>query len=213
MDKQYPKSIYELIDSENFRKRAAMYLGVHSISKLRTFMDGYHTCELLHEIKEEDTKPPFWLFFHWICKKYKHSGSYYNWDGIILQNCDHDESKALDLFFKQFDEFRTFKPQKILTCNITENEIQYFHSHKGIRWSRSNGEDKRIGPATNIFIIEYDNDLGCSSHHRKEGQRIITDYFRTIEQAIENVERSYGKSLNWAEVPKTKLDMVYETII
>jgi hypothetical protein len=64
----FPKSIFELLDLESFRKRTAMYLGEKSISKLRTYMDGYQTCETFNGIKSKETKPPFWLFFPWIGK-------------------------------------------------------------------------------------------------------------------------------------------------
>ncbi|MBK8442333.1 MAG: hypothetical protein IPL35_02495 [Sphingobacteriales bacterium] len=132
MKHKKPKTIFELLDYDQFRKRMAMYIGEKSISKLGLFMLGYEMCEKLNEIKSTDTKPPFWLFFQWICKYYNHSGSYYSWDGIILQNCGNDEAKALDTFFERFDEFRTYKPIKIISAKITDSELNFFHSHDGI---------------------------------------------------------------------------------
>ena len=62
MKNGYPKSIFELIASENFRKRPGLYIGGNSILKLRLFMNGYEICELFNGIKPINTKPPFWLF-------------------------------------------------------------------------------------------------------------------------------------------------------
>ncbi len=59
MKQPLPKSIFELIDSESFRKRTAMYIGEKSISNLRIFMDGYQACELFNEINAKETKSPF----------------------------------------------------------------------------------------------------------------------------------------------------------
>ena len=213
MKEPLPKSIFELIDSESFRKRTAMYIGEKSISNLRIFMDGYQACELFNEIKTKGTKPPFWIFFNWICKYYNHSGSYSWWDGIILQNCENDEAKAIDTFFERFDEFRTFKPKRIITSQIEKKDIDFFYSHEGIRKLIKDGEETRIGPADKIFLIEYDNNLGCSSHHRKNEKGINSDYFESINKAIKDAEREYGKSLIWNEVSKNEMESVYEKII
>ncbi|WP_162794141.1 hypothetical protein [Runella rosea] len=208
-----PKSIFELIDSESFRKRTAMYIGKKSISALRIFMDGYQTCELFNGIKTKETKPPFWIFFYWICKYYNHSGSYYSWDGIILQNCENDEVKAIETFFERFDEFRQFQPKRLIASQISDKAINFFYSNEGKRRLIKNGEEKRIGPADKVFIIEYDNNLGCSSHHRKDNKGINFDYFESVNKAIEDAEKEYGKSLNWKEVPQDKIEMIYEKII
>ena len=213
MKQPLPKSIFELIDSESFRKRTAMYIGEKSISNLRIFMDGYQACELFNKINAKETKPPFWIFFNWICKYYNHSGSYYSWDGIILQNCDNDEEKALETFLLRFDEFRKIKPLKLITAKVSKSEINFFNSHEGIRWRMIDGEGIRIGPADNLFIVEYDNNLGCSSHHRKENKGINSDYFESIENAIKDAEREYGKSLNWKDIPKDEMEIIYEKII
>ncbi len=212
MKKAYPKSIFELIDSENFRKRTGMYLGKNSISNLRIFMDGYQICEMFNEIKAENTTPPFWLFFKWICKYYNHDGSYYSWDGIILQNSENDEAKALSTFFKRFDEFRNLKPKKLITCQITEKEIEYFSVHNKIVRRRIFEEKETIiGPANNLFIVEYDKELGSASYHRKKEQGIIhSKHFETTDKAILEAEKEYGKSLKWKEIPKTDLKMIYE---
>ena len=212
MKKEYPKSIFELIDSENFRKRTGMYIRKNSISNLAIFITGYSTCELFYDIKSQDIKPPFWLFYRWICKYYNHDGSYYNWDGIILQNCENDEEKALVIFFERFDEFRKFKPIKISKCQLDKKAIEFFYSHEGMSWRYVDGKRVRIGPANELYIVDYGEKFGNTIHHRIENKSIFTDYYSTIEKTIERVEMNYGKSLEWKEIPASDIEKTYEKI-
>lgn len=112
MNSPQSKNIFEWIDSPFFRKRPALYLGEKSISKLKLFMTGYATCEQFNHIQSVDTKPPFRFFFDWIVNYYEHSGSYFNWDGIILQNCKMEEDKALDVFLTVLMNLELFNPKK-----------------------------------------------------------------------------------------------------
>lgn len=212
MNQKEPMTIYQLFDSESFRKRTPMYIGEKSISKLRLFMIGYEMCEQFNKIKSKDTRPPFWLFFPWICKYYNHNGSYYNWDGIILQNCENDEAKALDTFFARFDEFRTYKPIKILSASILDSELDFFHNHGGIRWKLDNENKIRIGPSKKLYLVEYGRGFGNTIHHMNEDKSIYSDYRQTVEETLKSVEREYGKSLNWTEATIEELEDIYEMI-
>lgn len=175
-------------------------------------MDGFYTCQRVFNIETASTFPPFWLFFNWICKEYNHSGSYYWWDGIILQNSDNDEEQALETFFSKFDEFRKFTPARILQTAIGKTEINFFNSHEGIRKLVMDGEESRIGPADHLYIIMYTGNLGCSCHHHKNGSHINSDYFETIEKAKKNNEREYGPSLEWLELEQEEMMKAYQSI-
>lgn len=212
MKHKKPKTIFELLDYDQFRKRTAMYIGERSISKLRLFMIGYEMCENFNEIKSKDTTPPFWLFFQWVCKYYNHSGSYYNWDGIILQNCGNDEAKALDTFFERFDEFRNYKPIKIISAKITNFELNFFHSHEGMRWTVKDGERIREKPAEILYVVEYDKGFGSTIHHFRNERQIHSDYKSSIKNAIGEAEREYGKGLKWDSIDDEKLEEVYKRI-
>ena len=189
-----------------------MYIGEKSISKLSLFMSGYEMCENFNEIKSKDTKPPFWLFLQWICKYYNHSGSYYNWDGIILQNCGNDEARALDTFFKRFDEFRIYEPINIDSAKITDSELNFFHSHEGIRWTLKDGERVREKPADILYVVEYDKDFGSTIHHFRNERQIHSDYKSSTESAKGEAEREYGKGLKWNRIDEEKLEEVYTRI-
>ncbi|MEM6965036.1 MAG: hypothetical protein AAF573_09735 [Bacteroidota bacterium] len=212
MEHKKPYTIFELFDSKPFRKRTEMYIGEKSISKLRLFMIGYEMCEDFNGINSKDTRPPFWLFFHWICKYYSHSGSYYNWDGIILQNCGNDESKALDTFFERFDEFRTYQPKKIISAKITDSELSFFYSHEGTRWTLRNGKRIKEKPAEVIYIVEYDKGFGSTIHHLVSEKQVYADYKLSTKDAIAEAEREYGKGLKWNQISEKELEEIDEIL-
>lgn len=80
-----------------------MYLGRHSIICLQAFLSGYNVAH--HELglppKQQDRD--FEEFSNWIREKYKIQTSQ-SWASIILFYSE-DEGKALDRFFKLFEEF------------------------------------------------------------------------------------------------------------
>ena len=90
-------SIVELI--MKIKLRPGMYLGRNYISCLKAFLDGWHQrdysnisdIEIMNKFQEK------------IEKSYKIKSSH-SWCDILLFY-SQDESKALDKFFKEFEEF------------------------------------------------------------------------------------------------------------
>lgn len=103
-----PKSIFDLIDMEDFRKRTAMYIGEKTISSLKSFIDGYFYATWTNDI-EIDDKVQFGDFHDWVAQHYKWKESTAGWKTIILKECDGDEIRAVDQFFDLFDEFKVRK--------------------------------------------------------------------------------------------------------
>ena len=199
------KSIFDLIDYEQFRKIPELFLIEKSISRLKTFMSGYFACEDFNQIKA-DSKPPFWLFFHYVCKFYNHNGSYHNWDGIILQNCNNDKKKALEEFFKRFDEFRKIQPLKGLISNINSESLKFYNS----RMEKIEFEvDTKLGREVvdQFIIIKYDHDFGCEIYYLNEKQKVRPFFYRTIDETFQHFEREYGNSLEWSELSEANIDM------
>jgi len=199
--------------NNRYDRISAAFLAETTISKLRTYMDGFYMCKHLFDIKTDDTLPPFWLFFNWICKEYNHSGSYYSWDGIILQNSDNNEEIALETFFKKFDEFREIRPTNILVSEIGKTEVEFFFSHEGIRKLVRDGKESRIGPSNFLYVVKYNSNLGCSCHHHKDGKHINSDAFKTIQDAKSNCKREYGPTLNWKTIEQSELAETYKAIV
>jgi hypothetical protein len=161
------KTIYDLITDEGFRKRPAMWIGKKSITVLKTFIAGYEVCEDFNKISPALT-PPFHLFLPWIQNLYNHNGSYYNWDGIILQNSSNDEAQALDKFLELFDEFKQLKKTTVAAADITDATAAHFLPPKDadeLFAARAIGGFKHPAP-DKLFIVEYDKEFGCTIYHR-----------------------------------------------
>ena len=99
-----PKSIFELIDLEQFRTKTAMYLGDKKISALDSFINGYFYAIWTNQIEADDPYK-FDEFNNWI-ENYYGTNSTAGWRRLILSECDGDEEKALDRFFDLYDEFK-----------------------------------------------------------------------------------------------------------
>ncbi len=65
-----PKSIFDLLDMEEFRKRTAMYIGDRKISSLNSFIDGYFYATQTNNI-ELDDKVQFGDFHDWVARHFK----------------------------------------------------------------------------------------------------------------------------------------------
>jgi hypothetical protein len=92
-----------LLESENFRIRTAMYIGEKRISTLKSFFDGIHYSIDVYNIKEEKI---FLGLDEWTAKFYLLKETTAGWKDIILEDCENDEEKAVDEFFKIYDKFK-----------------------------------------------------------------------------------------------------------
>ncbi len=95
-------NLRKLLNSENFRLRTAMYLGSKSISELRSFFNGFSYAEYVWNIKSDS---PLEGFNDWVASYYGWNESTAGWDNIILKECNMDEEKAVDEFFRLYDLF------------------------------------------------------------------------------------------------------------
>lgn len=98
-------------------------------------------------------------------------------------------------------------------ARIGKSEIDFFNTHNGIRWTMTEGKQIRIGPADIIYIVKYNNRLGCSIHHRKGQNGINSDHFSSLNKTILDSEREYGKTLKGEEIPKEEIENIYKQII
>lgn len=101
-----PKSIFDLIDMQDFRKRTAMYIGDKKISLLNSFIDGYLYATQTNNIELEDNVQ-FGHFHDWVSRHFKWKESTSGWRRIILQECNGDEGEALKKFFELYDLFKS----------------------------------------------------------------------------------------------------------
>ncbi|NJL61390.1 MAG: hypothetical protein HC903_05610 [Methylacidiphilales bacterium] len=94
--------LYNLLQS--IKKRPGMYLGKCSISRLRSFLDGYMLARQEFGLPTTQEETDFDKFQEWIQERFKIESSH-GWDSIILFY-SADERDALDNFFELVEKFR-----------------------------------------------------------------------------------------------------------
>lgn len=82
-----------------------MYLGRNSIICLQAFLSGYSIAQYELHANQSPQDKDFQEFPEWIRQKFNIKTSQ-SWANILLFYAE-DEQKALDLFFKMFEEFRS----------------------------------------------------------------------------------------------------------
>ena len=95
--------VYEFIAL--IRPRPAMWLGSHSLVKLRSFLDGCFYMAEEHGI-ECCGRPDFGGLHDWVAMRFGWYESTAGWCNIIVKECGGDEGKALDRFFELIEEYR-----------------------------------------------------------------------------------------------------------
>ena len=93
--------LYEMLQS--IKQRPGMYLGRCSITRLRSFLDGYMGARQDLGLPLTEQEREFEGFQEWIQKKFRITSSQ-SWAKIILFY-SADEREALDKFFDLFEKF------------------------------------------------------------------------------------------------------------
>ena len=94
--------LYTLI--YKIKKAPSMYLGRASVICLQAFLSGYNIAQYERSTDLCPHEKDFQEFPEWVRKKFNIQTSQ-SWANILLFYAE-DEQKALDLFFKVFEEFR-----------------------------------------------------------------------------------------------------------
>ncbi len=94
-----PKDIIDLLFM--IKKRGGLYIGTKSITRLRSFIDGYMFAMNLEN--KEYNAGIFYNFNDWMAQKYNVKKSIL-WD-IYLLNLTNNEEKSFDLFFEDLETF------------------------------------------------------------------------------------------------------------
>lgn len=204
-------NIHSLV--ETIRRRPGMYLGSNSITPLMHFIDGYKFAqnELGKDKNSEIFPLDFWYFHEFVKVKLGFSSSVAGWCNLILQSCNGDEKKALEMFFTLYDEFEQIRPVKYWKAVLTAENIEYNNSCR--HCYRMTGEDHEerepiydkplfayiieldlVGKTAYLLVVETENSV--------EAEHWL---YNSFEQAAssdcipESAETYFGKIDNWAE--------------
>jgi hypothetical protein len=94
--------LYQVL--RELQARPGMFLGQCSITRLRSFLDGYRSARADLGLQTTAQENEFSKFQAWVQEKYQVTSSH-GWDNIILLN-SADEQEALQLFFSLLQEFQ-----------------------------------------------------------------------------------------------------------
>jgi hypothetical protein len=86
------------------QSRPGMFLGQCSITRLRSFLDGYRSARADLGLPTTAQENEFSRFQAWVQEKYQATSSH-GWDSIILLN-SADEQESLQLFFTLLQQFQ-----------------------------------------------------------------------------------------------------------
>jgi hypothetical protein len=89
---------------QDIKARPGMFLGSCSITRLRSFLDGYQNARADLGLPRTEQEKVFDGFQHWVQTRFKVTSTQ-GWDTIILLHSS-DEQGALQLFFDLLEQFQ-----------------------------------------------------------------------------------------------------------
>lgn len=178
------KNIYEHLKIVS--QRPQMYIGDRSIHKLETYINGYQTALLIHDIKEEGC-PNFQFFYNWLAHEY----------GInpvggcrgILEVCKNEE-EALQMFFSYVKEY----------SHLTVEHGQVFKLSKGQKWSaefiEANPGFKNVPVPNRLQVVHLRPGNSCYVEYwHFDNQIHVGSLHQDLESAFYTVNWTLGLKL------------------
>ena len=86
--------------------RPPMYIGDAKLTTLDVYLQGVHLALGINKIKES---PPFMEFHTWVRDKFELESLSVGFKTTILEQCNGNEEKGLDMFFELIEEFKSQK--------------------------------------------------------------------------------------------------------
>jgi hypothetical protein len=140
---------------ERIRLRPPMFLGKHSLSALRSFLDGYFLA--LHESGVEP-KPPLPNDFHdWVAYRLHFRESTSGYTNMILEYTP-DEAQALIRFFELFDEHQTRQAKIVAKIRCHPKDFKVRQMSKSSEGKILDGDE--IPVAEELSLVVFTNDPG-----------------------------------------------------
>ena len=198
------KNIYDAI--EVIRKRPGMYLGENSISKMETFLNGYHMAFSLNDVNgtgKSIIPLPFKFFDCYLKCKYKETGNM-GWCHIILKHTDGNEEEGLRKFFQLIDGFKAVKLCQYSYAKLSNENIQFHNIEEEVPYYHLNPlnlNSRRIPiykDAIGIYNIILENHIGCLFAVEYENAICIPEWYQMEEELLNHARSCFGK-IKWGE--------------
>ena len=98
---------------ERIRKSPPMFLGIQSVVRLHTFINGFLFAAVQANEENRDYVMKFRQFNQWLAQKYAIKAML-GWSDILLQVSNNNDEAALELFWKEWDEFCKLQDLEVL---------------------------------------------------------------------------------------------------
>lgn len=111
---------------EQIRPCPGVYIGKLSITRFQMYLYGWRNALRDRGIETQEDKTAadrLYQFHSYVGRKYRMAAEH-GWSGILLQQVGHDERAALDLFFRDWDEFIA-KPELDLAMSERMIDSEY----------------------------------------------------------------------------------------
>lgn len=181
-----PKNIYDLIAL--IEKRPALYVGQANLTYVTHFIRGW----LMHAEMNADANdhsekpnPPFNYFLNHLYMKYDQRDSR-GWWQLILEFCRGDEAEALQLFFREVNEFIKLKPKRFHRFVANPKQAVSF---------KSNAPYSEQSKPDEIVLVTFEKFAGTHAYYFKKG-RLLKDYqFQNNKKAMLFVSAQFGAEI------------------
>jgi hypothetical protein len=155
---------------EQIRQRPAMFIGGHSLTKLRAFLDGYFTAK--RELRIEIASPLPNDFHEWVAYRLHFLESTLGYANMILKRTP-DEAQALKRFFELFDEAQSRQAKVIAKVRHHPENAKVPQQTKFPDGKISDWEEIPVAEEVSLVIFTDDpgffviNDDSSSKYPRK----------------------------------------------
>ena len=202
-------SIHSVINC--IRKRPGMYLGSNSITALSHFLNGYTIAE--SDFGADFQRELFTLDFHFMhdfVKMRFNEENNIGWCNNILNYCDNNEEKGLEIFFELYDEFKNIKMKRCYKAVLSEENIQYNNNMKYTHTMRGNAPEPVFKNPLAVYVIELDISAFIAAVETDTYIRLEHQFFTSLENAKSGsipfgVEMYFKKITEWREYFKNNI--------
>lgn len=195
--------LYQEIDM--IRERPGMYLGEMSITRLRSYLDGFQGAvyRLCHDEESRTLLPlPFWFFHEYVARHFGRNSSVAGWRNIILEHTEGDEAEGLAVFFQLFDAFKALAIERCDVATIDEHSRVYHYTDPHAPHRIVMVEDVKermpvfIDPLEVYRIKLSGAGIVCLIHTEK---RCVFAWriYQTEEEAQTYLHTCFGEGLKW----------------
>ncbi|WP_313998240.1 hypothetical protein [Xanthocytophaga flava] len=208
------ENIYQLLDK--IKSCPIMYLGKNSITALKQFLGGYSYA--LHSFGIDNPEmPPFVMFHEWSAYRFKWSESTAGWKNIILEECEGDEARALDVFYQVLEDFKRLVPIAI-TKVIIQQENRAFYYSPACQIKRGHPSRQTIlekEAPDSIYLIEFSDLFGYYNYWVQGIKVLDMDRWRYKQriEALKQIKMEFGENLYMVEIERGEVERVFEKLV